>query len=34
VKTPTSADENTQPFERIERIEPFEQILPKKKLPF
>jgi hypothetical protein len=24
VKTPTSADENPQPFELIERVEPFE----------
>jgi hypothetical protein len=24
VKTPTSAEENAQPFELIERIEPFE----------
>jgi hypothetical protein len=26
VKTPTSADGNAQPFELIERIEPFERI--------
>jgi len=30
VKTPTSADENPQPFELIERIEPFEHIKPPK----
>jgi hypothetical protein len=26
--------QNPQPFERIERIEPFEHILAQKKLPF
>jgi hypothetical protein len=30
VKTPTSADENPQPFERIELIEPFEHFLDTK----
>jgi hypothetical protein len=30
VKTPTSADENPQPFELIERIEPFEHVIPPK----
>jgi len=31
VKTQTSAEENPQPFEPIERIEPFEQVIAQKK---